>query len=170
MHIQVEYLTAAPELAHASIAFLEKKPFVRALILLSNAIVCFVALALLLLFSVMHTLNLSQWVALLTAGLWLFGRKPLHTWVLSRRMHQATTIGKVLIVSLSQNGITWSGRGLVPGNMAWKDLKYLVRTREGFILPQSFTRFLWLPFHGFSSPEDIAAFNDFIQTQPIVLR
>jgi hypothetical protein len=170
MNIRIQYQPTAKELAKASILFLEKKPFILVLVTLTNIIVGFVVISLVFLLILQHALALNQWIALSVGLTWLLGRKRMHEWMLFQRMKRSNVLDKEITIEISRNGISWSGKGLVQGNMKWEYVKYILEAKNGFIMPNTFTRFLWLPFRGFASPEYIEEFRALIIEKKVVYK
>ena len=170
MKIHIEYEPTPQELGNASALFVEKKPFLLLLVILSNILVGFVVISIAALFFLKLSLTLAQWISLGVGLLWLFGRPYFHKWLLHRRMKNSLVIGKPISIEMTLNGIVWSGKGLRPGAMQWEHIKYIIEVKNGYILPNSFTRFLWIPFRGFESPAFIDTFRKFIIEKRIVLK
>lgn len=169
MDIQVSYQPTPEELAKASSLFIEKKPF----LLFTVGLVNFIAGILFLVLIVKMIklgLNAKEWVALLGGGVWLFGRRPFNEWLLYRRMKNSPIQNQPITVELTGNGIIWSGKSLLKGNMSWKDMKYVFIAKNGFIFPHSGTRFLWLPFRAFLTTNDVDTLKKFIVERGIVVR
>lgn len=166
MDINIHYQSSAHELAKASFLFIERKPLLRLSIGFFNALA---GLLVFIFFLKLYFLGLTwkEWITLFGASIWLFGRKPLNQWLLLQRMKKNRALNKPFTVNVSRNGIAWSGQGVKPGNMAWEQVKYVWETQNGFILPNAFTKFLWLPFRGFASVEMIDEFKEYIKERKI---
>lgn len=168
MHIKVEYQATLKELSRASLLFAEKKLFMRYAVLLLNILVGGFALIFLL-----YLLLIGFAVNILLAGLvcliWLIGRRPFYGWLLYQNIKRSPVIEKIITIELSLNGIVWSGKGLKVGNLPWMSLKYALEAQNGFVLPNNFTTFLWLPFRGFASPEAIEDFRALLAEKKISL-
>lgn len=169
MLIKVEYQPEAKELTRASLIFAEKKPFLLYTVGFLNL---FTGLFLIVFVAKLFVagLTLQELVAGLVCLSWLFGRRPLTEWLLHSKMKSSKVLEKPITVEMSLNGIVWSGKSLRLGHMSWSDLKYVLETQNGFIFPNAFTRFLWLPYRGFQSPHDIQALKDLILERKIVYR
>lgn len=154
MNITVCYEPTAKELGKASMLFVEKKPLFLFTLGLLNLLVGFVLLVIMLKW-VLQGLDTKEWFAALGALAWLLGRRRLNQWVLCRRMKRSPVVGKPLSIVLSYNGIIWSGRQLRSGRLSWEQVKYVFEAGDGFVLPNSFTQFLWLPFSGFKNKKEI---------------
>lgn len=169
MNIKIEYQPTAKELAKASSLYVEKKPFLLFTIGIIN-IFMGILFALFVLKLVFIKLTPQDWAATFVCALWLFFRRPFNEWLLYQRMKKSLVISKPIIIEISMNGIVWSGKGLRQGHMTWDDIKYVLEAENGFVFPNTFTRFLWLPFRGFASPEDLQALRDTIVEKQIVHR
>lgn len=169
MDIHVQYQPTAKELARASSLFLEKKPLFLYGVGFINLFIIFI-LGIMVLKLFVLGLNRNEWIATLGSSLWLFGRRPLNEWVLFRRMKSSKVVEKPITVDISFNGIVWSGKSLRPGQIAWDQIKYIMETKNGFILPNAFTKFLWLPFRGFQSEQDVITLREAFIEKRIVLR
>ncbi len=169
MNIKIEYQPNAKELAKASSLYVEKKPLLMFAVGFIN-IGMAILFTLFVLKLVVLTLTPQDWLALLVCALWLFGRRPFNEWLLYRRMMKSLIISKPIIIEISRNGIVWSGKGLRQGNMTWDQIKYILEAQNGFVLPNTFTRFLWLPFRAFNSPEDLQSLRDLIVEKQLILR
>lgn len=169
MLIKVEYQPNAKELTRASLLFAEKKPFLLYTVGFLNL---FTGLFLIIFIIKLFVAGLTkhELIASLICAMWIFGRRPLNEWLLYYKMKNSKVLEKPITVEMSLNGIVWSGKGLRFGHMNWTELKYVIEAQNGFILPNTFTRFLWLPYHGFQSPQDIQTLKDFILERQIVYR
>lgn len=91
---------------------------------------------------------------------WLFFRRKLTSKVLFRKMKRQPSVNKFINVAISNNGIIWEGEGLKTGHLNWQHLKYIIKVDNGFIMPTSISRFIWLPKDGFANESNI---NEFLQ-------
>ncbi|MFI4937397.1 MAG: YcxB family protein [Candidatus Berkiellales bacterium] len=169
MLIQIQYDPTAKELVLASSLFVEKKPMLSFMVKLINVFSGFLLLVLLIKLIRMGLLP-SEWLAVVAAMVWIWGRKPFNEWLLMQRMKRSPVIGKTLTVEISRNGIVWSGKGLKPGDLDWAYIKYIMEAQNGFILPNQLTQFLWLPFRGFKSPDDIKELREYLNERKIEIR
>ncbi len=169
MNIKIEYQPTARELAKASSLYVEKKPFLLFTIGIIN-IFMGILFALFVLKLVLLKLTPQDWAAMLVCGLWLFLRRPFNEWLLYQRMKKSLVVSKPIVIEISMNGIVWSGKGLRPGHMTWDEIKYILEAENGFVFPNTFTRFLWLPFRGFKSPQALQMLRDTIVEKQIVHR
>ncbi len=148
MDIHIQYQPSARELAKASSLFIEKKPLFLYGVGFLNLFIILLLVIMLLKLIVMG-LNWNEGIASLGAAVWLFGRRPFNEWLLLKRMQSSKVVEKPISIDISLNGIVWSGKGLSPGNISWSQIKYVMAAKNGFVIPNAFTRFLWLPFRGF---------------------
>ncbi|MCS5707406.1 hypothetical protein CC99x_000665 [Candidatus Berkiella cookevillensis] len=169
MNIKIQYIIDGLSLARASFIFSEKKPFILYSIGFFNIIAA--------LFSVIMItkgllLNLTQQelILLIVMLLWLFARKPLVRWIFKRKMKKINTIGKTMVIEISRNGIMWSGEGIKTGHLAWQYISYILEIKNGFIIPYSVNRFLWLPNTGFKSKLQIEKIKTLIIEKHVPLR
>lgn len=169
MNIKIEYQPTAKELARASSLFAEKKPF----LLFAVGFINIVAIFFLIIFVlklIFIGLLLNEIIAAIGCFIWFFGRRPFNEWILYQRMKRSIVLAKPITIEVSRNGIVWSGKGLRSGNMSWDQIKYVLEAKNGFVLPNTFTKFLWLPIRGFQSPQDIQDFKTLIIEKKIVHR
>ncbi len=175
MNIKIEYQPTAKELTKASSLFAEKKPFLLYTVGFINifAGIFLVIFSLTLVVSIVNS-KVSfpiQWLAALAVCfLWLFGRRPFNEWLLYQRMKRSIVLSKPITIEISLNGIVWAGKGLRQGHMTWDQVKYVLEAKNGFVFPNSFTTFLWLPFRAFNSPGDIQDLRNIIIEKKIVHR
>lgn len=169
MNIKIEYEPTAKELTKASSLFAEKKPLLLYTVGLVNIFmaVLFVIFFLKVLFL---PSNMQDLIPLFICAVWLFGRRPFNEWLLYRRMKKSIVLSKPITIEISRNGVVWSGKGLRQGNMTWDQIKYVMEAQNGFVFPNTFTRFLWVPFRGFASPDDLQNLRDLIVEKQVVLR
>ena len=170
MNIKIEYQPNAKELTKASSLFAEKKPF---LLYTVGFINIFAAIFLVIFFVTLvmfKGLLPNQWLAAAICFLWLFGRRPFNEWLLYQRMKRSLVLSKPITIEISLNGIVWSGKGLRQGHMTWDQVKYVLEAKNGFVFPNTFTTFLWLPFRAFNSPQDIQDLRKVIIERQIVHR
>jgi hypothetical protein len=169
MDITLQYQPNAKELAKASSLFLEKKPFLLYSVGLINILISVILILTVLKF-VFIEFHLKELVVPFICLIWLFGRRPFNEWLLYLRMKRSIILEKPITITITHNGIVWSGKGLRPGNMGWDHVKYILEAKNGFVMPNSFTKFLWIPLRAFGSPEDIQAFKNIIIEKKIVHR
>lgn len=170
MDIRIHYEPNAEELVRTSSLFLEKKPiFFYGIGFLNIAMFLLLAIMFAKLVSPLR-LNMNEWIVSIVCIFWLFGRKRFNEWLLYRKMLRARIVGKPITIDISYNGIIWSGKGLSPGDMTWEQVKYVFEVQNGFIFPDTFTRFLWVPFRGFESPADIDTLKHCLADKKIKIR
>lgn len=169
MHIQVNYEPTATELANASLLFVEKKPFLLIVVGIINLLASLLII-IMILKVITQGLHPNEWLALIGGSLWLFARRPLNRWLLTRKMRKSPAIDKPVSIDITLNGIVWSGKGLQPGKMPWENIRYLLVAQNGFILPHNFSQFLWLPYRGFAFTEKIDEFEATLKEKKILLR
>lgn len=167
MLIKVTYEPTAKELANASSLFIEKKPFMLFAIGFLNVFAGIILLIIVFKLVVVKMLLPSEWLALLGASLWLFVRRPFNEWLLRLRMKNSFLLGYPLTVEITLNGIAWSGKRVRTESMGWEVVKYVMEAKNGFLLPNAVTKFLWLPFRGFESDDQIDAFRTFVTERKI---
>ena len=169
MNITIFYQPNALELAKASSLFIEKKPLLYFMIGFLNIATALFLLIFIIKLVVMG-LTLQESIAALVFGLWLFGRKPFHQWLLYLRMKASPVIHHPIKIEISRNGIVWSGKGLRSGNIRWEEIKMLIEVQNGFLLPNTFIKFLWLPFRGFQAPAQLQDFRTLIKEKQILIK
>ncbi len=170
MEIKVTYQPTAQELMKASSLFIEKKPFFLILIGIMNVFATVVFVLMCLKLATIRTLHPEEWMAGLTALVWIFGRRPANEWLILQRLKNNKILQLPIQVSLSLNGIAWEGKGLTPGHMSWNDVRYVFEAKNGLIIPNAGARYLWLPYRGFSSENDINALKQLITDRKIIVR
>lgn len=169
MEIHVRYQPTAKELMKASSLFVEKKPFFLIIIRAMNVFASIIVL-LMILKVIKWGLTPEEIMASITALLWLFGRRPLNEWLLTQRLKNSKILDVPIDITFSLNGITWAGKGLTPGNMSWNEIRSVYEAKNGIIIPNAATRFLWLPFRGFKSPQEITALQQVFDEKKIIRR
>jgi hypothetical protein len=169
MEIHVSYQPTAKELTKAGSLFVEKKPFFLITIQAMNlfAIVIGVLLCIKLF---KFGLTKEEWLAGLTALVWLFGRRPMNEWLLFQRIKKNKILQSPIQVVFSLNGVMWEGKGLATGHMPWQHVRYITEVKNGFLIPNASTRYLWLPFRSFKSPSDINTFRNLLNEKQIIRR
>jgi len=168
MDIRITYTPTAQELVKASSLFVEKKPLFKYAVGFFNILVAlFLTIMLLKLFKL--GLNIHESIAFVIGACWLFGRRPFNEWLLMKRMQRSKVVNKPIEVSISLNGIAWAGKGIAPGSMTWDQVKNIMEAKNGFLLPNSLTRFLWLPFRGFESELQINELRKALEAKNIKL-
>lgn len=169
MNIKIQYTIDEVSLARASFFFSEKKPFVLYTIGFFN-IIAYLFAAIMLAKGILLNLNLQELTLLAIMIIWLFARKPFARWVFKRKMKKLNTIGKTMTIEISRNGIMWSGEGIKTGHLAWQYISYILEIKNGFIIPYSVNRFLWLPHTGFKSKLQIEKIKTLIIDKHVPLR
>ncbi len=169
MEIHVNYQPTAKELMKASSLFVEKKPFFLLIIRAMNVFATIIVL-LMIVKVTQFGITPEETMAGMTALLWLFARRPLNEWLLTQRLKKSKILDVPINVTLSLNGITWAGKGLAPGNMPWEHIRYVFEAKNGIIIPNAATRFLWLPFRGFKSPQQITELQQLFDDKKIIRR
>jgi hypothetical protein len=169
MEIHVSYQPTAKELTKAGSLFIEKKPFFVITIKIMDLFAIVITLLLCLkLFK--FGLTKEEWLAGITALIWLFGRRPINEWLLFQRLKSNKILNFPIQVVFSLNGVMWEGKGLTTGHMPWKDIGYITEAKNGFLIPNANTRYLWLPFRAFKSQSDITAFRNLLNEKQIIRR
>lgn len=169
MNIKIQYLIDAKTMAKASFIYSEKKPVVMYGVGFINILAG-------LLFSIMLVklpmlgLILQEWIIMLLMAAWLFGRKPLIRAMFRRKMKKLNTVDKDMVIEISRNGIIWSGEGIKTGHLSWQHVAYILELKNGFIIPYSLNRFLWVPFTGFKSKLQIQKIKTLIEDKHVPLR
>lgn len=170
MNIKIEYVPTAKELAKASSLFAEKKPFFLFAVGFINIFTGIFLAIFIIKLIVFKGLLINELIAMLVCILWLFCRRPFNEWLLYQRMKNSIVLAKPITVEVSRNGVVWSGKGLRQGNMTWDQINFVLEAKNGFVIPNSFTKFLWLPFRGFESPQNIEELRKLIIERKIVHR
>tara|TARA_R110002110_G_scaffold65206_4_gene179939 strand:+ start:19634 stop:20143 length:510 start_codon:yes stop_codon:yes gene_type:complete len=160
----------AQSLANASLIFTEKKPLLLFAIGTFNIIAILFSGIMLTKLAMLRELNLSEVGILVFFCAWLFLRKPFSRWLYLRRIKRSTIIGKTMNIEVSRNGIIWSGEGLKTNHLAWKHIRYILEIKNGFIIPFSMVRFIWVPHTGFKSKLQIDKIKTLIVDKRVPLR
>lgn len=169
MNIQVRYTIDAPTMAKASFIYTEKKPFVLYGVGFVN-IFAFLLFGIMLLKGILLSLNGQEFAILACMGLWLFARKPVSRYIFHRKMKKLNTLDKVMSIDISRNGIVWQGEGIKPGHLAWQHVSYILQLNNGFIVPYSLNRFLWIPYSGFKSKLQVEKIQNLIKDKQVPIR
>jgi len=169
MNITVRYEMEAHTLANASLIFTEKKPLLMFAIGGFN-IIAILFSGIMLTKLVLLGLSLNEWSILIFFCMWLFLRKPFSKWLYLRRMKKSPIIGKVMNIEISRNGIIWSGEGLKTDHLAWQHIRYIMELKNGFLIPYSIVRFIWVPYAGFKSKLQIDKIKTLIVDKRVPLR
>ena len=170
MKINIRYQPTAQELAKASSLYIEKKPFMYYAILVINGFAYLILLIMILKAVLISALMPNEWLAGVSACLWIFGRKPFNEWLLFQRMKRSQLLDTTLSIDISLNGIAWTGPRVVPGSLKWNEIRYILEAKNGFVLPIGGSQFLWLPFRGFSESAEIEALKQALTEHHIKLR
>lgn len=170
MEIKVTYQPTIQELTKASSLFIEKKPFFLILINIMNLFAIVIIILICLKLLTPHTISPEEWMAGITTLLWLFGRRPANEWLIAQRLKNNRILQLPIHITLSLNGIMWEGKGLTPGNMSWNNIRYVFEAKNGIIIPNAGARYLWLPYRGFSSENDINQIKQLITDRNIIVR
>lgn len=170
MQISITYEPNAKELAKASALFIEKKTLMLYTIGFINVFAWLILLLLILKLFVVKSLVPNESLAGISACLWLFGRRPFTDWLLQTRMKNTFLLNSPLTIDVSLNGLAWHGKQIRSESMKWTDIKFAFESKNGFVLPNAFSRFLWLPFRGFKSQDEINALRQMLLDNNIVLK
>lgn len=149
MNIQLQYKASPETLARASMIFLEQKWLMWIAIQGFNILAVFLMIVLPTAWFVFRDINIQEIITLLLSGFWLFGRRPMTERFLAKRMHKDIAHTKGTQISLSKNGIAWGGPGVKQDSLAWPHVRFIIRVRNGYIVPARITRFIWLPDEAF---------------------
>lgn len=169
MQISIHYEPTAKELANASSLFIEKKPFMRYSIGFINGFAYIILSIILLKALFVHALLPNEILAGIGACLWIFGRRPFNEWLLLQRMKRSLLLNTCITIDVSLNGITWSGKRIVTASLKWNEFSYALEAKNGFVIPTSGPQFLWLPFRGFSSSDNLNAFRQTLNQHKIIV-
>lgn len=169
MDIHATYEPSVNELASASSLFIEKKPFLRFSVIVLNMLAALLIIMLVTKFFVAG-ITPQEWSALFVGLIWIFGRRPFNEWLLTKKMKNANIAGKAITIDFSRNGITWAGEALKNGSIAWAHVHYVMIAKNGFLFPQSATKFLWVPFRAFRDQHSIEELTAFVKEQHIKIR
>lgn len=169
MNIEVTYTPTAKTLANASSLFIEKKPFLLGIVTIVNLLAGLLIVAMIAKLFVLG-LTPQEWSAAIVALIWIFGRRPFNEWLLYRKMKKSSVINKPITITLSGNGIIWSGEQLKKGEFNWNNMSYVMETQNGWICPYSATKFLWLPFDAFKNNDEIEELRTFFKERQIACR
>lgn len=170
MDITVNYKPTVKELARSSLLFAEKRPIMMFLVGIINAIAWILLGIMTLYFIVFFKLNLSQLFIIVTMLTWLFGRKRFFGWILKRRMEKSLIVDQPITINITRNGIAWHGSKIRPNSINWEDLKYIIEAGNGYILPHSYNKFLWIPHRGFETPDQLVEFAKYLGIRQTVMR
>lgn len=169
MNLNVQYKMDAPSLANASFIFTEKKPLLLIAMGAFNFF-AFLFFGIMVIKLFMLGLNLNEALVLFVFFMWLFFRKPFTKWIYLRRVNKSNIVGKTIQIEISRNGIIWAGEGLKTDHLAWQHIRYILELKNGFIVPYSMTRFIWVPNAGFKSKLQIEKFKNLIIEKKVPLR
>lgn len=169
MEIHTSYQPTIKELVKAGSLFIEKKPFFLLTIQIMN-VFAIVILALIILKLFKFGLTPEEWMAMITGLAWLFGRRPFNEWLLFQRMKSNKVLEYPIKVVISLNGLMWEGKGLATGHMPWEQIRYIMEAKNGFLIPNVSTRYLWLPFRSFKSSDDLSEFRSLLNEKKIIRR
>lgn len=170
MKISITYEPNAKELANASFLFIENRPFIRFTIGFINIFAYLILF--ILLFELYHN---HEWLpneALAFAGVlfWLWIRRPLTRLILRLRMKSYYLLNMPLTIDVSLNGIAWSGKRVKSESLTWDQVKSVLESKNGFVIPNAFSKFLWIPFRGFQSQQDIEAFRQMLRDKSVAIK
>lgn len=169
MHIKVQYDLDPITLANASFLFSEKKRLLSFAIHLTNIFGFLIFVIMVVKLGLMGLL-LNEWIVLLMVSLWLFGRKPFVRFIFKQKMKHSHLAGKNVSIDFSHNGIIWSGTGLQSNHLPWSNISYFMEVKNGFIIPYSLSRFLWVPFSEIHPKTHLEDLRSLIAAKQIPLR
>ena len=166
--ININYEANSKEMTMASIAFLNVKPITRLATLATYLGSIFIIIVILIKFY-MHQLALTDGVIAATALMWLFFRKKITEYILKKRIASQSLMGRNISITISNNGIIWDGFKVKDGQIDWNSFKTCYEITEGFIIPTSSTRFIWMPLHGFNHEDEVKDFKTILKRKKIKL-
>lgn len=170
MKISITYEPTAKELVKASSLFIEKKPFMFYTIGFINIFAWLIFAILIVKLIVVKTLTPTEGLASVSACAWLFGRRVVSEAILNSRMKSSFILNTPLTIDISLNGLAWHGKRIRSESMKWSDITFAFEAKNGFVIPNAFSKFLWLPFRGFQSSEDINAFRQMLVDRNIAIK
>src|SRR5690606_24434647 len=168
--IKIRYTPEPKILGRASLFFAEKKPFIAFVIIFFNIIMTLIFTVMLLKLILVHVITTQELLSFIVCILWLFGRKPLTAKMLTRKMENQTNTQFPMEIEVSDNGIIWHGKKMNDGTLSWRYLKKVYKTQNGYIVPGSVTRFLWVPFDGFKNTKEQAEFESILEKKQVILK
>ena len=170
MQIINEYTPNAHQLAHAGSLYFEKLPLMIVIITFMNMFAIVLALLLLVKFLFTWQFTWQEILATMFLLFWIFGRKKANLKLLERRINQSPMMASPIHIDINYNGVRWSGKKLRPDSIAWKDIKWIIQCKNGYIIPNRLTRFLWVPNSGFAERTGAKDLLALIQEKRVPLR
>lgn len=150
--------------------FMERKPLLRLSVTFFNVLTSLFALIMIAKAWLLKTVTWQEAGMVLFCLLWLFGRKPFTQMMLIRKMRNQTRHNNPLELSISKNGIVWTGKGIRQGSVSWQHIKKIYVLRNGYIVPCHLAKFLWIPLKEFHSKEDRKLFENYCAELNIKLK
>lgn len=147
--LEIKY-TATPETtAKVTLDFLSNRPFVSAMFKFMQISCMFLCLG----FAINvynHAVQPKDYMALSTAVIWLLFYKKINRWLIKNNLKHRKFNQLDYVYKIDEQSIFCTVNNKVPHHITWKKLKYILQTKDGYILPMTgFTnagKFLWLPF------------------------
>jgi len=167
--IKISYVSDAESIGRASALFTDNKPLFKITVLLLNILAVFLSFILVLKI-IVDGVAFADIPIIIGCVAWLSLRKRLNCWIFTKKVANSPIINKRIDITISLNGVVWSGEKLLSGKLSWQDISYSIEAQNGFILPYSFSKFLWLPFSGFERESNLNKFREILQSKKIKLK
>lgn len=163
--ISLEYTMNQQETADATLNFLSNRPFLNIMFIImrySCILLCFGFIITLY----QGNTRPEDFVAVFMAISWLIFYKNIN-----RRIIKAALKGRKFdtmqrTVKFDDKGIFCQGSMTMPIDIAWKKLKHVLKTQNGYIIPLTgfayAGKFFWVPYRAFTNQADEQQFLEYI--------
>jgi hypothetical protein len=164
--INLEYTMSAQETAESTLDFLANRPFFNILFFVmrySCILLCF-GFAITI---YQHNTRPEDIAAFITACVWLFFYKSINRKIIKLTLRGRKFSDMHRNIKFDEKSIFCRGAMLLPIDIEWKKLRYVLKNKDGYIIPltgiMNAGKFFWLPTRAFNDPQQEQTFLELLQ-------
>jgi hypothetical protein len=145
------------ETADSTLNFLLNRPLMNVMFLIMRYSCIFLCFGFLITLYQRNT-RVEDVVAVITACAWLFFYKSINRKVIKSTLKARKFTSLQRTIKFDDKSIACLGPKMLPIDIQWKKLKFVLKTKQGYIIPLTGLinagKFIWLPFHAFKDQQE----------------
>ena len=150
--INFEYKVIPQETSQATLDFLTNRPFLSAMFFMMK--VSCIILCIMFAFAAYNKSARTQDLAVVIMAIgWLLFYKPINRYLIKSSLKAASVNDTTNTCKIDDKSIYCNLANRYPLNIEWKRLKYLLKNKDGYIVPLTGLgnggKFIWLPYRAF---------------------
>ena len=171
--ITVKYLPNIHETINVTMDFLNRRPVVKIMLILTK-VCCFLMCIAYILKATINTLKFHDMLVLLFALTWLFGYRFLNALILKKVLIKNKTDKFNHTFHINKDKLWGTNNNTFPIQQQWKQVKYIYKNHNGYIIPAigsaNAGKFVWLPKRGFDNTDAENNFLEILQQHKILVK